>query len=50
MQKDFQFIERVVVPLGMYRQVFMLAHADVSAGHRGYMETLSKINRNFVLP
>ena len=27
-----------------------MAHADVSAGHRGYLETLSKINRHFVMP
>ncbi len=50
MTKEFHFIERVVVPIGLYRKVFLLAHADVSTGHCGYMETLSKINRHFVMP
>ena len=50
MQKDYSFVERVVVPIGMYRGVFMLAHADVSAGQRGYMETLSKLNHHFAMP
>ena len=50
LQKEFQFIERVVVPIGMYNKVFLLAHADVTAGHRGYLETLSRINRHFIFP
>ncbi|MCP4267881.1 MAG: hypothetical protein GY777_20315, partial [Candidatus Brocadiaceae bacterium] len=49
-QREFIFAERVIVPISLYRTVFMLAHTGLTGGHRGVQETLSKINRHFVMP
>ena len=42
------FIERPVVPIGLYNKVFELAHNN-SIGHKGVNETTRKINERFFL-
>ena len=45
-----KIIERVVVPLSLYDNVFYFAHSHKTAGHRGIQETISKINKYFYMP
>ena len=43
-------VERVVVPLSLYDDVFHFAHAHKTAGHRGIKETVHRINKYFYMP
>ncbi|MCP4054133.1 MAG: transposase family protein [Mesoflavibacter sp.] len=44
------FIERVVVPLSLYDDVFHFAHVHKTVGHKGIQETIYKINKYFYMP
>ncbi len=39
-----EYIDRPIVPIGLYNPVFALAHSGFGAGHRGINETVKKIN------
>ena len=45
-----QFIERPVVPIGLYNSLFELAHSGYSSGHKGIHETIKKINDIYFMP
>lgn len=45
-----KYIDRPVVPLGLYNKIFDLAHAGVTGGHRGIQETIARINSIYFMP
>ena len=44
------FVERPVVPLSLYNDIFDSAHGGYGSGHRGVQETIRKINERFFMP
>lgn len=45
-----QYVERPVVPIGLYNYLFDLAHSGYGSGHRGIHETTRKINEIYFMP
>ncbi len=42
--------DRPIVPLGLYNNIFDLAHSAPGMGHRGVTETVAKINDKYFMP
>ncbi len=45
-----QCIERPVVPIGLYNDLFELAPSGYGAGHKGIHETIKQINDIYFMP
>ena len=45
-----KYVERPIVPIGLYNYIFDLSHKGYGSGHRGIHETTKKINEQYFMP
>ena len=45
-----KYVDRSVIPMGLYNSLFDLAHSGFGSEHRGIPETIRKVNKIYFMP